>query len=385
VNDELREVLAVSTPSASCCGAAVALAPSLVPLAPPSSFALGCVGGDAMEAAASAGLVKRQRGAWHIGSGPATVHWGYLSGAIQPVARVRSGDVVVMDTVSHEGLLADQGDPREFFARHGIATDDILRDAVEIYTRVQHSGLGPHIVTGPIWVDDAEPGDTLAVHVLEARPRTAYGVNSQRSGKGSLPDEFTLNRSHIIPFDLERQVARFAPRIEIPLRPFFGIMATGPARTLGRASSVPPGAHGGNLDLKELTAGSILYLPVHVPGALFMAGDGHAAQGNGEVNLTAIETSMTGTFRLELLKGRRLRWPRAETATHWITMGLAEDLEAAMRMAVRETVNFLSEMRGLTREDAYGLASIAVDFELTQVVDGVKGVHALIPKAIFHD
>ncbi|MEJ1965501.1 MAG: acetamidase/formamidase family protein [Gammaproteobacteria bacterium] len=387
VAGEIRaaHVAAASVPAASCCGSAVPLAPSPVPLAPPSSMGLGSVGDDLLVTAAKAGLVKRVRDEWHVGSGPETVHWGYLSGAIQPVARVRSGDVVVIDTVSHEGLLADQGHPAEFFARHGIAPEDVLRDAVEIYTRVQHSGLGPHIVTGPVWVEGAEPGDTLAVHVLDAQPRTAYGVNSQRSGKGSLPDEFTLNRSHVIPFDLERQVARFAPRIEVPLRPFFGIMATGPARTLGRASSVPPGAHGGNLDLKELTAGSILYLPVHVPGALFMAGDGHAAQGNGEVNLTAIETSMTGRFRLELLKGRRLRWPRAETPTHWITLGLAEDLEVAMRMAVRETVDFLSETRGLTREDAYGLASIAVDFEVTQVVDGVKGIHALIPKAIFHD
>src|SRR5262249_25037725 len=151
---------------------------------------------------------------------------------------------------------------------------------------------------------------------LEVTPRTRYGVNSMRMGKGGLPDEFTLNRSLVIPFDLERQVAQFAPGIEVPLAPFFGIMATGPARTLGRQSSVPPGPYGGNIDLKDLTVGSTLYLPVHVPGALFMCGDGHAAQGDGEVDLTAIETSMTGTFRFELLKGKTLAWPRAETPTH---------------------------------------------------------------------
>jgi acetamidase/formamidase len=160
-------------------------------------------------------------------------------------------------------------------------------------------------------------------------------------------------------------------------------MATGPARTLGKLNSVPPGPYGGNIDLKDLTAGSILYLPVHVPGALFMVGDGHAAQGDGEVNLTAIETSMTGRFRLELIKQANLTWPRAETPDHWITFGMDADLNEAMRIAIRETVKFLVETQGLSREDAYSLASIAVDFEVTQVVDQVKGIHAMIPKAIF--
>ncbi len=353
------------------------------PRTTPSSRGLGSPTDSALRAAAEAGLVSLKPSGLHIASGPETVHWGYLSGALQPIARVRSGDVVTIDTVSHEGLLPDQGDPVGFFSRHGIAPPAVLADAISIYTRVQHSGLGPHIVTGPVWIDDAEPGDTLAVHVLDARPRTAYGVNSMRTGKGTLPDEFTLNRSLVIPFDLERQLALFSPRIEIPLQPFFGIMATGPARALGKTSSVPPGAHGGNLDLKALTAGSTLYLPVHVPGALFMVGDGHAAQGNGEVDLTAIETSLIGTFRFDLLKGRALKWPRAETATHWISLGLADTLDDALRIAVRETIDFLAETQSLSREDAYSLASVAVDFEITQAVDGVKGVHAMIPKAIF--
>jgi acetamidase/formamidase len=339
---------------------------------------------EAAERAAAAGLVRRDpAGVWRIGSGPETVHWGYLSGAEQPVAFIRPGETVTIDTVSHEGLTADQGAPVEFFARYGIPKEQVLADAATIYARVQHSGLGPHIVSGPVFVEGAEPGDTLAVHVLEATPRTPYGVNTMRTQRGGLPDEFTLNRSIVIPFDLARNCARFAPGIEVPLRPFFGIMATGPARSLGRLSSVPPGAHGGNIDLKELTVGSVLYLPVHVPGALFMVGDGHAAQGNGEVDLTAIETSLTGTFRFELLKGRTLAWPRAETASHWITLGLHENLDEAMRIAIRETVGFLAEEKGLSREDAYALASIAVDFEVTQVVDGVKGIHAMIPKAIF--
>jgi acetamidase/formamidase len=343
------------------------------------------VPGDAAEKKArAAGLVSDlDAGHVKIGVGPETVHWGYLWGAAEPVARVRPGSRVTIDTVSHEGLLGDHGDPVSFFTRFGVKRDDILADAVTVYTKVQHSGLGPHVVSAPVFVEGAEPGDTLAIHIEKVTPRTPYGVNSMRSNKGGLPDEFTLNRSVVIPFDLDRKVAKFAPGIEVPMRPFFGIMATGPARSLGRLTSVPPGSYGGNIDLNELTEGAILYLPVHVPGALFMVGDGHAAQGDGEVDLTAIETSMTGTFRLELLKGKTLAWPRAETATHWITVGLHENLDEAMKIAIRETIKFLSEEKGLAREDAYALASIAIDFEVTQVVDQVKGIHAMIPKSIF--
>ena len=324
-------------------------------------------------------------GRYRMLCGPETVHWGYLWGAAEPVLRVASGDTVTIDTVSHEGILPDQGDPESFFQRFGIAKEAVLADLVGVYAKVQHSGIGPHVVSGPIAVAGALPGDVLAVHVLEATPRVPYGVNTMRLNRGGLPDEFTLNRSIVIPFDLERGVAKFAPRIEVPLAPFFGIMATGPARNLGRVSSGPPGAFGGNIDLKDLTAGSTLYLPVHVPEALFMVGDGHAAQGDGEVDLTAIETSLTGTFRFELIKGRPLAWPRAETPTHWITLGLHENLEEAMKMAIRECIKFLAEEKGLARADAYALASIAVDFEVTQVVDGVKGIHAMIPKGIFKD
>ncbi|MGB8181821.1 MAG: acetamidase/formamidase family protein [Stellaceae bacterium] len=334
--------------------------------------------------ARKAGLV-RQTGdnAFHVKSGPETVHWGYLWSAAEPVLRVEPGATVTIDTISHEGLLADQGDPVSFFKRFGIPKAEVLADAVAIYAKVQHSGAGPHIVSAPIYVDGAEPGDVLAVHVLAAEPRVPYGVNSARMGKGTLPAEFTLNRSLVIPFDMDARVARFTPGIAIPLKPFFGIMATGPALTLGKLNSAPPGPFGGNIDLNELTAGSTLFLPVHVPGALFMTGDGHAAQGDGEVNLTAIETSLTGTFRLELLKRKFWSLPRAETATHWITMGLHESLDEAMRIAVRETIKFLGEVHGLDPADAYALASVAVDFEVTQNVDGVKGIHAMIPKAIF--
>jgi acetamidase/formamidase len=353
------------------------------PMAPPTSLH-SRVSEAGLKRAADAKLVETaSRGRHRVLCGPETVHWGYLWGAAEPVLRIEPGETVTIDTLSHEGIVADQGDPESFFARFGIAKEAVLRDLVAVYTKVQHSGIGPHVVTGPVAVAGAEPRDVLAVHVLEVTPRVPYGVNSMRSNRGGLPDEFTLNRSIVIPFDLERQVAKFSPRIEVPLAPFFGIMATGPARSLGRVSSGPPGAFGGNIDLKELTAGSILYLPVHVPDALFMVGDGHAAQGDGEVDLTAIETSLTGTFRFELIKGKPLAWPRAETPTHWITLGLHENLEEAMKLAIRECIKFLAEEQGLTRVDAYALASIAVDFEVTQVVDGVKGIHAMIPKGIF--
>ena len=339
-----------------------------------------------LKRAADAKLVESLGGGRHrVRCGPETVHWGYLWGAAEPVLRIDPGDTVTIDTVSHEGILGDQGDPESFFARFGIPKEEVLRDLVGVYTKVQHSGIGPHVVSGPIAVAGAVPGDVLAVHVLEATPRVPYGVNTMRLNRGGLPDEFTLNRSIVIPFDTARGVAKFSDRIEVPLAPFFGIMATGPARSLGRVSSGPPGAFGGNIDLKDLTAGSTLYLPVHVPDALFMVGDGHAAQGDGEVDLTAIETSLTGTFRFDLVKGKPLAWPRAETPTHWITLGLHENLEEAMKLAIRECIKFLSEEKGLTRVDAYALASIAVDFEVTQVVDGVKGIHAMIPKGIFKD
>ena len=354
-----------------------------VPIAQPSSLH-SRVSEAGLKRAADAKLVETlSRGSYRVLCGPETVHWGYLWGAAEPVLRINPGDTVTIDTVSHEGILPDQGDPETFFARFGIAREAVLRDLVGVYTKVQHSGLGPHVVSGPIAIAGAAPGDVLAVHVQAATPRVPYGVNSMRMNRGGLPDEFTLNRSIVIPFDTERNVACFSERIEVPLAPFFGIMATGPARHLGRLGSAPPGAYGGNIDLKDLVAGSTLYLPVHVPEALFMVGDGHAAQGDGEVDLTAIETSLTGTFRFELIKGKPLAWPRAETPTHWITLGLHENLEEAMKLAIRECIKFLSEEQGLTRVDAYALASIAVDFEVTQVVDGVKGIHAMIPKAIF--
>jgi len=210
-----------------------------------------------------------------------------------------------------------------------------------------------------------------------------YAYNTFRPGAGFLPDEFPYARTKIIPLDREKMIARFAPGIEIPLRPFFGSMGVAPPENLGRISSVPPWFHAGNIDNKEFVAGTTLFIPVHARGALFQVGDGHAGQGNGEVDITAMETSLTGVFQFIVRKDLRLRWPRGETPTHYITMGMHEDLREAARLAVEEMIDFLVTEKHLTREDAYMLTSVAADLSITQLVDGNKGVHAMIAKSIF--
>jgi acetamidase/formamidase len=200
-------------------------------------------------------------------------------------------------------------------------------------------------------------------------------------GSGVLPEEFRRQRQKLVPLDQVNMVGEFAPGIRVPLRPFFGNVGVAPAT--GRAGSLQPSFIGGNLDNKWLVAGTKVYLPVQVPGALFETGDGHAAQGDGELCGTAIETNLTGVFRFAVRKGMKLLAPRAETPTHVITMGFNESLDEAARLATREMVDYLSTERGLSRDDAYLLASVAVDLHVTQAVNGVKGVHAMLPKAIF--
>jgi acetamidase/formamidase len=200
---------------------------------------------------------------------------------------------------------------------------------------------------------------------------------------GAIPEDFPRSKTRVITLDERRMIARFAEWIEIPLRPFFGSMGVAPPQTSGRVSSAPPGIHAGNLDNKELIAGTTLLIPVHVPGALFQVGDGHAGQGDGEVDITALETSLTGMLRFFVRKGARLTWPRAETPNHFIAMGIDNDLDEAMKIAVREAVDLIMAEKKLSRDDAYMLCSVAVDFRVTQVVEGTKGVHAMIPKAIF--
>jgi acetamidase/formamidase len=306
---------------------------------------------------------------------PETVVWGYYDAATRPALRIRSGDTVEAGTLNPVSLKQ--------LAAAGLPADQVQPALREIYAKVTDKGPGGHILTGPIYIEGAEPGDTLEVRIRKIQLAVPYATNAFRPGRGFLPDDFPYARFKLIPLDRERMVAKFAPGIEIPLRPFFGSMGVAPPEANGRINSGPPWVHAGNLDNKELVAGTTLYIPVHVRGALFQAGDGHAGQGNGEVDITALETSLTGTFQFVVRKDLHLRWPRAETPTHYITMGLQEDLTEAAKLAVREMIEFLVETKHLTRDDAYMLSSVAADLAITQLVDGNKGVHAMIPKAIF--
>ncbi len=301
--------------------------------------------------------------------------WGYYSASAAPVLRVRSGDTVEMET-----LITNS--PARLEAA-GVSPGQIEPALRAIYNEVTDKGPGGHILTGPVYIEGAAPGDTLEVRIKEIRLAIPYAYNGFRPGSGFLPDDFPYSRIKIVPLDRERMIGHFSDRIEIPLRPFFGSMGVAPPEANGRISSAPPWIHAGNLDNKELVAGTTLYIPVHAPGALFEAGDGHAAQGNGEVDITALETSLTGVFQFILRKDLHLRWPRGETPTHYITMGLHEDLREATRLAALEMIDFLVTEKHLTRDDAYMLASSAADFCITQLVDGNKGVHAMIAKSIF--
>lgn len=303
---------------------------------------------------------------------PQTVHWGHFSAALKPVLTIESGDRVTIETVTGPPLVWQ-----------GVPLDKLPPELPQIWREVKDVGPGPHILTGPIYINGANPGDVLELRILDVQLRSPVGFNYIRPPLGVLPEDFPYFKVWNPPIDIQNKTSEVLPGITVPLRPFFGTMGVAPPPTSGRVSSGPPGIYTGNLDNKHLTAGTVLYMPIHVPGVLFSAGDGHAAQGNGEVNLTAIETHLTGTFEFIVRKGKRLRWPRAETPTHYITMGLDPDLNKAAEMAVRETILFLTEEKGLSRDDAYMLTSVAIDLEVTQLVDGVKGIHAMIPKSIF--
>jgi len=305
---------------------------------------------------------------------PESVAWGYYSAAARPAKRIHSGDTVEIETCS--------GNPSRLLAM-GVPADQIPEGLREVYAKVTDKGPGGHILTGPVYVEEAEPGDVLEVQIKAIRMTEPYAVNSFRPGAGFLPDDFPYFRSKLIRLDRDRMVGHFAPGVDVPLRPFVGSMGVAPPEANGRINSAPPWVHAGNLDNRELVAGTTLYIPVHAKGALFQVGDGHAGQGDGEVDITALETSLDGTFRFVVRKDLKLRWPRAETPTHYITMGLHEDLTEATKLCVRETIDFLMAEKKLSRDDAYMLTSVAVDLRITQLVDGNKGVHAMIPKSIF--
>ncbi len=323
-----------------------------------------------------AGAASRAAAETHtLKATPKTVAWGYYDASTPPVLRIQSGETVEVQTLITTSPTRLEG--------AGLAPEQVEQELRDIYKEVTNKGPGGHILTGPIYVEGAEPGDVLEVRIQAIRLAIPYAYNGFSPGRGFLPEDFPYPRMKIIPLDAQRRVARFAEGIEIPLRPFFGSMGVAPPEVSGRISSTPPWIHAGNLDNKELVAGTTLYIPVHARGALFLVGDGHAGQGNGEVDITALETSLIGTLQFVVRKDVHLRWPRAETPTHYITMGLHEDLNEATKMAVREMIDFLVSQKHLSREDAYMLTSVTGDVDITQLVDGNKGVHVMMPKAIF--
>jgi acetamidase/formamidase len=263
-----------------------------------------------------------------------TLAWGYYWAGAKPVLTIQSGDVVEIQTVS--------GNPQTL-ERAGLPAEQIQKELRDIYAGVPQTSRGPggHLLTGPVAIEGAQPGDVLEVRIREIRMDVPYAYNT------------------------------------------IGSMGLAPPPAAGKINSAPPGIHAGNLDNKELVAGTTLFIPVHAAGALFEVGDGHAGMGNGEVDITALETSLTGVFQFILHHDRHLDWPRAETPTHYITMGLDPDLTQAARICTLETIDFLVKEMKLSREDAYALTSVGIDLEITQLVDGTRGVHAMIPKSLF--
>jgi acetamidase/formamidase len=291
------------------------------------------------------------------------------------VLRIASGDRVRVETMVAGGL--------QRLRLAGANESEIPEPLKLIESRVTERGPGVHPMSGPIFVEGAEPGDTLEIRILAIDFLHPFGVVAFNPGSGVLPDDFPYAHYRLLRWTPKSDVVEFKPGVVLPLAPFFGSIGVAPPPLVGRISSRPPGWHGGNLDNKDLVAGSTLYLPVHVQGALLSIGDGHGMQGDGEVTGTALETSLRGTFEVHVRKGQRLRWPRAETPTHYISMGLHEDLDEAAKLATREMVEFLVATRGLGKDEAYALCSLAANLHVTQAVDQTKGIHATVAKSIF--
>ena len=317
----------------------------------------------------------------HLRSTPETVLRGSISATRSPVLNITSGQTVRIDTVSHSGMTDD---PVAYFAQAGIPADEVLQDVKDIAAASTGAGWRGHALTGPIYVEGAEPGDMLEIRVIKLEHRVPYGVNSPGTGgvvEGLLKEQV----QKIIKLDLERNVALFSPEIEIPLAPFMGIMAVAPDPVIGSVGSRAPGIFGGNMDLNRLLVGSTLYLPVFNPGALFYTGDSHAVQGDGEVSGNALEASLTATLQFIVHKGKGAAMPApfAEDAENFYVMGLDEDLDNAMRKSVENTVAFLGSHAGLSTADAYSLSSLAVDFAVAEAVDGVEIIYGTVPKSLF--
>jgi acetamidase/formamidase len=322
-------------------------------------------------------LFSQQKGAesdpYILEPTPTTIAWGHYWSEYPPALKIKSGDFVKIHT-----LLTSN--PERLQAA-GVPADQVEKALIDVQS-MKDKGPGGHVLTGPIYVEGADSGDILEVRLQNIDLAIPYGYNAIGAA-GFLSDEIFDRKMRIVQLDAKKMIGHWADGIDIPLHPFFGSLGVAPPKEAGRWNSAPPWIHGGNLDNKELVAGATIYYPVFVKGALFEIGDGHAAQGNGEVDITAIETSLIGKLQFIVHKGKSLHWPRAETATHVITMGCDRDLNAATHIAVREMIAYLMEEKQMTKTDAYMLCSVAADVDITELVDGNVGVHVMLPKNIF--
>ncbi|XWW46509.1 acetamidase/formamidase family protein [Fibrella sp. USSR17] len=314
---------------------------------------------------------------------PENMVWGYFGADVPPVSRIKDGDIVEIQTVNPSGV--SRTDPEAFYKTNNLTIDDHAKEVIAIMKQVkpEPSGIRGHMLTGPIYIENAQPGDHIEIRILDLTLPADFGVNSVWPGGGGIPDLVKQRETFVYRYDAKRRTGTFIDGVEIPLKPFMGVMALSPPPETGRVSSIPPAFFGGNLDIKHLTKHSTLHLPVSVPGGLFTTGDGHAAQGNGEVSGVAIETAVNLTAQFIVHKNSGLKMPRAETPTHFIAVGLDKDLDKAMKQALAEAVQFVQTELGFTFNQALSIASTGVDLEISQVVDQVLGVHAMIPKAIF--
>lgn len=305
---------------------------------------------------------------------PSTTHIFFFDASLEPVLQIASGDIVRLETAT--------GNPR-WFENAGVAREEIPSELYAVYDGYDSPSRGDHTLNGPIFVEGAEPGDVLEIRILSVDVRLP--IAGQGIASRLFPGEFDDNVARVHWIDLANRTVEFAPGVVVPIAPFWGVIGVAPPPEMGRVRSGAPNFFGGNMDNRDLGPGSILYLPVHNPGALLSVGDGHAAQGYGEISGSAVETSLRGEIQVFLHKDRTLEWPQAETSTHYLTMGLHPDLDDAARIAADEMINFLVETKGLDRETAILLCSVAMDMVVTQVVDGTKGIHAMIAKDLFRD
>lgn len=301
---------------------------------------------------------------------PETVQWGYYDASTPPIMTIASGDTLIVHTESGRADKLDE---------LGDRASKELRDIIATVKK----GEGAHIMAGPVAIEGASPGDVLEIRIKDIQPRYDWGYNGFRPLAGGLPEDFPYQRAVIVNVDAEAGTGDWGAGVKVPLAPFFGNFGVAPVPAMGRVSSAPPGEWGGNFDNKEFTAGATIYIPIFNEGALFSVGDGHGCQGDGEANINGIEMGLHGTFEMIVRKDMSLKVPRAETPTHYILGGFDPILDNAAKMALRETITFLGELRGMSRDDAYSLCSLAVDLHVTQIVNGYKGVHAMVPKSLF--